>query len=136
MLKRRFTAVVLSTMVLTLVALLASGVSTQAKDPEKKMATGKMEGAATQMSEYLVISPHTVAECMTAMDEVAGLGKDVLAKYEWGCMSGDHTAYIKVQAKNESEALKTVPASIRSKARAIKMTKFTLEEIQKFHQSH
>jgi len=136
MFRRRLTAVVLSTMVLALAAVLASAVSAQAKDPEKKMATGKTDGSAAQMSEYLVISPHTVQECMTAMNEVADLGKDVLAKYEWGCMSGDHTAYIKVQAENEAEALKTVPTSIRGKARAIKMTRFTPEDVQKFHQSN
>ncbi len=122
--------------VVALVVALPIFISAQSQKP---VPAGKSEKTAADMpgmSEYLVISPHTVEECMTAMDEVAGLGKDVLAKYDWGCMSGDHTAYIKVQAKNETEALKVVPKSIRNKARAIKVVKFTPEQIEMAHKNH
>lgn len=84
--------------------------------------------------DYLVISNHNADECLKALDGVAAIGKDVLKKYDWGCMAGDHTGYITVKAQNEEEALKVVPESLRSKARAIKLNKFTPEEIKAFHE--
>lgn len=88
-----------------------------------------------QMSEYLVISPHTAAECDAALMDVEKIGKDVLAKYDWGCMSGDHTGYLRIQAASEADALKMVPENIRGKARAIKIVKFTPEQIASFHKN-
>ena len=96
-------------------------------------ATGR---TAPVTSEYLVISPHTYEECMSVMDEVVALGSDILPRYDWGCMSGDHTAYIKVQANSEAEALKVVPISVRAKARAVKLAKLTPEQIRAAHESH
>jgi hypothetical protein len=88
---------------------------------------------APEKSEYLVVSPHDSESCLKALDGVAALGDDVLKKYDWGCMAGDHTGYIMVKAENEEEALKVVPESLRSQARAVKLNKFTRKQIESFH---
>ena len=121
---------------LAVLAVLACTTALQAEQSQKMMPASKPGTGSSQMSEYLVIAPHTPQECLAVMDEVAAMGADALAKWDWGCMSGDHTAYIKVQAMNEAEALKAVPASVRGKAKAIRLNQFTIEEIRKFHQSH
>jgi len=123
---------------LSLVALVVAAPIFVSAQSQKSAPSDKSEKttAAASGAEYLVISPHTPEECLNALQGVADIGKDVLAKYDWGCMSGDHTGYLKVQAKNEAEALKAVPASIRSKARAVKVVKFTPEQIEKAHESH
>ena len=40
---------------------------------------------------YLIESPHTKEECLQALDDVLARGPEFLARFEWGCMSGDHT---------------------------------------------
>jgi hypothetical protein len=94
------------------------------------------KAAAAATSRYLVISPHTKEECLTALDGAAALGKEALARWEWGCMSGDHTGYEFVEVSGDAEALKTVPEPVRAKARAVKLSQFTAEQITAFHQMH
>ncbi len=106
------------------IAALLMGSAASGKD-----ATGK---AGT--SRYLVISPHTPEECLKALDEVSAMGASTLKMYDFGCKAGDHTGYLIVNAATEEEALAKVPASIRDKARAVKLSKFTSDEIKKLHE--
>jgi hypothetical protein len=59
-----------------------------------------------------------------------------LSLWQWGCMSGNHTAYRMVQAKDEAAALAMVPASVRDKAHAYKLTKMTPEMLASAHKAH
>jgi hypothetical protein len=116
-------------------SLAVSGYA-QTNYPAKSGMDKKATMPKTQTYEYLVISPHTPDQCLTVLDDVSALGKDVLAKYDWGCMYGDHTGYIKVQAANEEEALKVVPEAIRSQAHAYRVGKFTRDQIAMIHKNH
>ena len=93
-------------------------------------AAGPMATAAEKF-RYLVRSPHTAEECLDALYTMKAAG--LLSKYEWGCKDGDHTGYAFVRATGKDDALAIVPESIRDKAVATKMGKFTAGEIQKFH---
>ena len=85
------------------------------------------------MERYFVESPHTQQECLRALDEILAKGPGVLAKFEWGCMAGDHTGYAIVEARSESEAKEGIPAFLGGKARVVKLNKFTPEQIRDFH---
>jgi hypothetical protein len=85
------------------------------------------------MERYFVASPHTPEECLRALDEILEKGPRVLAEYEWGCMTGDHTGYAIVEARSEAEAKATIPAFLEGKARVVKLNKFTPEQIREFH---
>jgi hypothetical protein len=102
-----------------------------AKEKGEAQATAASAGGAS----YLVISPHTAEQCLSALDALAGLpnGKTELAHWDWGCMGGDHTGYRMVAAASDKEALALVPESVRGQAKAIKLTKFTVEQIESFH---
>lgn len=86
------------------------------------------------MARYLIESPHTTEECLRALDELLAVGPGVLAKYDFGCMSGDHTGYVIIEAGSEPEARNTVPSFLRGKARIVKVDKFSPEQIKSFHQ--
>lgn len=86
------------------------------------------------MARYLIESPHTVGECLRALDEILGRDPGLLAKYDFACMSGEHTGYLIVEAGSESEARENVPSFLRGNARVIKLDKFTPEQIKSFHQ--
>jgi hypothetical protein len=86
------------------------------------------------MARYLIESPHTNEECLRALDEILLRGPGALAKYDFGCMSGDHTGYVIVESGSESEARENVPSFLRGKARIVKVDKITPEQIKSFHQ--
>jgi hypothetical protein len=107
------------------------------------IGTKKVKGFYSERSKkmparnsFMIISPHTKQECLDALDAVARQGRDSLNKWEWGCMSGDHTAYVLYEADSEEAALRMVPENVRPKARVIKVDKFTPEQIRSFHEQH
>jgi hypothetical protein len=124
---RRFTwiTVMAVVMVMSAAVVLAQGT------PEKK-AAAPAKSTGGQM--FLIESPHTPEECLGVMDETHK-AKD-LEKWSWGCMSGDHTAYRMVKAKDEAAALAMVPASVRGKAKAIPVTTMTPAMLESAHKAH
>ena len=83
---------------------------------------------------YQIESSHTPDECLKALDEVLAKGAQNLAKFEWGCMAGDHRGWATVEARNESEVQNLIPSSLRGKTQIVPVTKFTPDQIRSFHQ--
>ncbi len=112
--------------------VVAGGVLAQQGTMEKKTeAHAKM--AKPAMSMFMIESPHTEEECMGVMDAVNKTGPKELMAWEWGCMSGNHTAYRMVSAANEEAALAMVPEDVRAKAHAYKVSKMTPAELEAAH---
>jgi hypothetical protein len=80
---------------------------------------------------YMVEFKHTPEECLNALDKIKDKDSKLLNKIEWGCMSGNHTGYMVVNADNEQVALKGIPADFNAKA--YKINKFTVKQIEDFH---
>jgi hypothetical protein len=85
------------------------------------------------MDRFLVISPHTAADCKQALKEVHAAG--YITHFDWGCMDGDHTGWVVLEAENAKEALMVVPSLQRHSARAVKLVKFAPSDIEKMHKS-
>jgi hypothetical protein len=83
------------------------------------------------MNRYLIESEHTKEDCVRVLDLIVASG--YITHYDWGCETGVHTGWVIVEADSEEEALLSVPSIIRSKARAIKLNKFTPQIIESFH---
>ena len=113
---------------LGLLAMAAIAVS-----PADEVARKPAPAKAT-MAEYMIIAPHTPEECLKVLDEQLAMGPQSLAKWEWGCMAGDHTGYAIVEAASDSAAAKMVPAEVQAKAKIVKLNKFTAEQIKSFHE--
>ena len=86
------------------------------------------------MAQYFVETPHTKDECLKALDETLKKGPDFLAKFEWGCMAGDHTGYGVVDADNEMAARNQVPSVVRDRAQIHPVTRVTPDDIRSMHQ--
>jgi hypothetical protein len=86
------------------------------------------------MPQFLIETPHTKQECLKALDETLAKGPDVLDRFEYGCMSGDHRGWATVAAPSAEQARELVPSFLRSKARVIEVGKFTPEQIRSYHQ--
>jgi len=110
-----------------------SQASSTSKPATSAPKAEKAAAPAAAKAEFLIISPHTPEECMAALEQAETLGS--LSKFEWGCKSGDHTAYAFVTAASAEDALKLVPANVRAQAKAVKVTKFTPAELKSMHAS-
>jgi hypothetical protein len=95
--------------------------------------TVAISAVAADKGRYLVSASHTPEQCLAALDAFAAQGKEPLARFDWGCMSGDHTGYALVEASSAEAALAAVPANQRAQAKAIKLDKFTIEQIKSLH---
>ena len=84
------------------------------------------------MARYHVASPHTKEQCLADLDAMAEK-PEVLNKFEWGCMAGDHTGYAVVEASSEDEARSMLPAAMRAKAHISQVGGITSEQIRSFH---
>ncbi len=84
------------------------------------------------MDTYMVEVPHTEQECTKVMEQ--SINDKNIGKFEWGCMSGEHTGFAKVKARSEEEAKKIVSDVVRRKARAVKVTKISARDIKKAHE--
>jgi len=92
----------------------------------------KPEGKST----YFVQVPHTKEQCMTALVEMKDKGEKLLSEFEYGCMSGDHTAYGFLHGASEEIIRSQLPASEQKAAKIKKVNKFTGAEIEKMHKDH
>ena len=85
------------------------------------------------MDRYLVISPHTAADCKQALAEVHAAG--YITHFDWGCMAGDHTGWLVIEAENAGQALMVVPTRQRKDARVVKVVKFSPADVERMHHS-
>ena len=83
------------------------------------------------MDRYLVVSPHTVEDCAKAIRVIEAAGS--FTRWDWGCKDGEHCGWVVVEADNRDQAMLAVPSIERHKARAVKLTRFTPEEVKKMH---
>ena len=84
------------------------------------------------MDRYIVETNHDREDCLHILDQFVAYGH--ITHFEWGCESGVCTGWAIVEAENESEAMLSVPALLRPKSRAVKLSRFTPELIQHFHE--
>ena len=84
------------------------------------------------MNRYMVESNHAREDCLHILDQFVLYGH--ITHFEWGCESGVCTGWAIIEAENEEQALYCVPPFLRSKARAVKLSKFTPGIIQSFHE--
>ena len=113
-----------------LVQLVVLGASVMVM-PLVSHAAGTKTGKP-MADRYLVIVPHTVEQCMSAMEQTAAKGN--LAKWDFGCESGDHAGYLITTAKSSEEALAMVPEDLRAGAKAIKVKHYTPADLKKMHE--
>lgn len=69
---------------------------------------------------------------MKALKFVEAIG--TVTRFDWGCKDGEHCGWAVIEADSASQALLVVPSLERGKAKAIKLTRFSPEEIRQMHQ--
>ena len=90
------------------------------------------------MPRFLIEVPHesdTVA-CARVAQVFLASGSHFLSNAEWGCMDGDHSAWMIVEANTKVEARGIVPPAFRARARVVGLTKFKMAAIEETLRRH
>jgi hypothetical protein len=84
------------------------------------------------MARYLIEVPHAADKlaCLQAIQIFLKTGSHFLTHCDWGCMDGEHKAWINVECNSKEEALRIVPAAFRAQAKIVQLDKFTLEQVE------
>jgi len=84
------------------------------------------------MEKYLIEVPHDgdKASCSQAIQVFLASGSHFVTHAEWGCMDGDHKAWLIVETENKREAMRILPSAYQQHARIIRINKFTRKDLE------
>jgi len=90
------------------------------------------------MARFLIEVPHepeTVA-CARVVEIFLKTGSHFVTHTDWGCMDGDHKAWLIVEVDSKEEARRILPPAFRSHARIVGLNKFSMEQIEEILLHH
>jgi hypothetical protein len=90
------------------------------------------------MAKFLIEVSHepTKVECARAAQIFLKTGSHFLSHADWGCLDGEHKAWMIVDIESEEEARYIVPPVYRSEAKIVRLNKFTIEEVDDILRHH
>ena len=90
------------------------------------------------MARFLIEVPHeeeTVA-CARVVEIFLKTGSHFLTHTDWGCMDGEHKAWLIVEVDSKEDARRILPPAFRSQALIVGLNKFSIEEIDALFRHH
>ncbi len=91
------------------------------------------------MARFLIEVPHNADKvaCAQAIKVFLSTGSHFLTNADWGCMDGEHKAWIIIDGlESKEQASAILPSAFRSQAKIKQLTKFTMEEIDSILSNH
>jgi hypothetical protein len=90
------------------------------------------------MPRFFIEVPHGAgqAECVRAAQIFLMSGSHFLTNAEWGCMDGEHKAWLIVDVDSRQDAESIVPPSYRPQAKIVKLNRFTMNEMGEAMRHH
>ena len=90
------------------------------------------------MPKFLIEVPHAgdLEACARVVQIFLATGSHFLTHADWGCMDGEHAAWIVVEVDSKDEARSILPPAFRSQARIIGLNKFSLEHVEGILEQH
>jgi hypothetical protein len=84
------------------------------------------------MAKFLIEVAHDEEEivCARVVEVFLKTGSHFLSNADWGCMDGDHRAWIVVELDSKEEAVQILPPVFRRGAKIVELNKFSLEDIE------
>lgn len=90
------------------------------------------------MARFLIEVPHEPEQtaCVRAVQVFLQTGSHFLSNADWGCLDGEHKAWIILEAENKEEAQFVLPPAFRPQAKIVKLNKFTMDDIDEMLERH
>jgi len=88
------------------------------------------------MPKFHIEVPHEADEtlCKQAIKIFLQSGSHFLTHAEWGCLDGDHKAWIIAEVDSKEEARGIIPPAYRYQAKIVQITRFTAADLAEKHQ--
>jgi len=83
------------------------------------------------MARFLsqVEHPAETLACARVVQIFLATGSHFLTHADWGCVDGEHTAWIIVEVDSKEQARAILPPAFRSQAKIVALNKFAVETI-------
>ena len=83
------------------------------------------------MPRFLIEVEHPAEQlaCARVVQIFLATGSHFLTHADWGCVDGEHTAWIIVEVDSKEQARAILPPAFRSHAKIVALNKFTVEKI-------
>ena len=90
------------------------------------------------MPKFLIEVPHEpeVVACAKVVQIFLSSGSHFVTHADWGCMDGEHSAWLTVDVDTKEDARAVLPPGFRKSARIVQLNKFTMEEIDEILGRH
>lgn len=90
------------------------------------------------MERFLIELPHqgNDVSCWQVVQVLFETGSHFLTNADWGCLDGEHKAWMTVNADSKEAARCLLPVAFRRQAKIVKLKTFTLEELNEFLRHH
>ncbi len=90
------------------------------------------------MPKFFIEVPHESEEtaCFRAVETFLSTGSHFLANAEWGCMDGEHKAWIIIDVEDKEQARMVVPPNYRAKAKIVSLNRFSMKDLDELRQAH
>jgi hypothetical protein len=91
-----------------------------------------------KMLKFLIEVPHGADKeaCYQAIRIFQQTGSHFLTHAEWGCLDGEHKAWIIADVANKEEAIFILPPAFRSVAKITRLTTFTARDLMEADTFH
>jgi hypothetical protein len=86
-------------------------------------------GAA--MTRYLIEVPHEDdrVKCARAIQVFLQTGSHFLVNADWGCLDGEHKAWIILEGDSKEDARSVLPLEVRSQAKIVELARFSMDDV-------
>jgi len=83
------------------------------------------------MPRFLIEVQHEDEQqaCSRFVQILLATGSHYLTHADWGCMDGEHTAWITIEADSKEQARLVLPPAYRSQAKIVALNKFKVEQV-------
>ena len=90
------------------------------------------------MARFLIEVPHEDdrVECARAIQVLLQTGSHFLVNADWGCLDGEHKAWIILEGDSKEDILSVLPLEVRPQAKIVKLAKFSTDEVDEVLSQH
>ena len=74
------------------------------------------------------------ASCLRSIESFLSSRTHYVTSAEWGCLEGEHKAWLIIKTTNSADALRIIPAAYRQHAKITRLHKFNGKEIDQAFQ--
>ena len=90
------------------------------------------------MTRFLIEVPHEAdrVKCARAIQVFLQTGSHFLVNADWGCLDGEHKAWIILEGDSKKDALSVLPLAVRPQAKITELAKFSMADVDEVLSQH